>query len=97
MGGVFQHLVGRSLFEILPAYITATRSAICRATPTSWVTSSVAMPSRPLSSPISSRIWAWTVTSSAVVGSSAISSSGSQATARAMTTRWRIPPDSSWG
>ena len=34
------------------------------------------------------------VTSSAVVGSSAISSSGSQASAIAIITRWRMPPDS---
>ena len=34
------------------------------------------------------------VTSSAVVGSSAISSSGSQASAMAIITRWRMPPDS---
>ena len=44
-----------------------------------------------------SSICAWTVTSSAVVGSSAISSSGSFAIAIAITTRWRMPPDSSCG
>ena len=38
---------------------------------------------------IRSRIWAWMVTSSAVVGSSAMSSSGSQASAMAIITRWR--------
>ena len=37
------------------------------------------------------------VTSSAVVGSSAINRRGSQARAMAMTTRWRMPPESSWG
>ena len=37
------------------------------------------------------------VTSSAVVGSSAISSAGSQASAIAIITRWRIPPDNSCG
>ena len=37
------------------------------------------------------------VTSSAVVGSSAISSFGSQASAMAIITRWRMPPESSWG
>jgi hypothetical protein len=45
----------------------------------------------------SSRICACTVTSSAVVGSSAISSSGSLASAMAIITRWRWPPDSSCG
>ena len=39
-------------------------------------------------------ICAWVVTSSAVVASSAISSWGSQARAMAMTTRWRMPPES---
>lgn len=35
-----------------------------------------------------------TTTSSAVVGSSMISSRGRSATAMAMTTRWRMPPES---
>ena len=46
---------------------------------------------------IRSRIWAWIVTSSAVVGSSAMSSSGSQARAIAIITRWAMPPDISCG
>ncbi len=37
------------------------------------------------------------VTSSPVVGSSAISSDGSQAIAMAIITRWHMPPDSSAG
>ena len=41
-----------------------------------------------------SRIWAWTVTSSPVVGSSAMTSRGAQARAMAIITRWRMPPDS---
>src|SRR5215213_1055856 len=41
--------------------------------------------------------WACVVTSSDVVGSSAISSSGSHASAIAIITRWRWPPDSWWG
>ncbi len=40
-----------------------------------------------------SRICACTVTSSAVVGSSAISTAGLQARASAIITRWRMPPD----
>ena len=52
------------------------------------------MPSSRCSRRIRSRIWAWMVTSSAVVGSSAISSAGSQASAMAIITRWRMPPDS---
>ena len=45
----------------------------------------------------SSRICAWMVTSSAVVGSSAIRSFGRQASAIAIITRWRSPPESSCG
>ena len=41
-----------------------------------------------------SRISAWMVTSSAVVGSSAISTLGEQEIAIAIMTRWRIPPES---
>ena len=52
------------------------------------------MPRRCCRSRSRSRIWAWIVTSSAVVGSSAISSEGSQDKAIAIITRWRMPPDS---
>ena len=77
--GVAKSCVDRPLSTTRPSYITATRSAISATTPRSWVMSITAMPSSRLSSLISSRICAWVVTSSAVVGSSAISSSGSQA------------------
>ena len=40
---------------------------------------------------------AWVVTSSPVVGSSAISRAGRVATAMAIITRWHMPPDSSNG
>ena len=79
---------------IRPAYITCTRSACPAITPMSCVMSSIAMPSRSLSSSSRARICAWIVTSSAVVGSSAISSFGSQASAIAIMTRWRRPPES---
>ena len=46
---------------------------------------------------MSSRIWAWMVTSRAVVGSSAMSSLGWQMRPMAIMTRWRMPPESSWG
>ena len=46
---------------------------------------------------MSSRICAWIVTSSAVVGSSAMSSAGFVERAMAIITRWRMPPDSWWG
>ncbi len=48
-------------------------------------------------SSIRSRICDCTVTSRAVVGSSANSSDGPQARAMAIITRWRMPPDNSWG
>ena len=53
-----------------------------------------ATPSFRVSDFISSRICAWMVTSSAVVGSSAMSSFGLQASAMAIITRWRMPPES---
>ena len=43
------------------------------------------------------RIWAWMVTSSAVVGSSAMSSAGRHTSAIAIIARWRSPPESSNG
>ena len=46
---------------------------------------------------ISSRIWACTITSSAVVGSSASSTLGSHASAIAIAARCRIPPENSCG
>ena len=46
---------------------------------------------------ISSRICACTVTSSAVVGSSAMSSFGSLISAMAIIVRWRMPPENSCG
>ena len=49
------------------------------------------------SSSIRSMMAAWVVTSSPVVGSSATSSEGPQASASAIMTRWHIPPESSKG
>ena len=79
---------------IRPAYMTWTRSACPAITPMSCVISSIAMPSRSFRSCSRARICAWIVTSSAVVGSSAISSLGSQVSAIAIITRWRSPPES---
>ena len=79
---------------ISPAYMTATSSQISATTPRSWVIRMMAAPLAACSSRIRSRICAWMVTSSAVVGSSAISSCGSQASAMAIMTRWRMPPES---
>ncbi len=77
-----------------PAYITETRCAMRATMPRSWVISSSARPSSRCSVCSSRRICACTVTSSAVVGSSAISSSGSHISAIAIITRWRSPPES---
>ncbi len=55
---------------------------------------SSAIPISACSSSSSARIWAWIVTSSAVVGSSQISSLGRQASAIAIIARWRCPPES---
>ena len=52
--------------------MTITRSAMSATTPRSWVTKITPLFICWLSCFTSSRIWAWTVTSSAVVGSSAI-------------------------
>ena len=77
--------------------MTATRSHISATTPRSWVMRMIAVPVSSRRLRMRSRIWAWIVTSSAVVGSSAMSSSGSQASAIAIITRWAIPPDISCG
>ena len=79
---------------IRPAYITWTRSACPAITPMSCVISSMAMPRRSFRSCSRVRICAWMVTSSAVVGSSAMSSFGSQLSAIAIITRCRSPPES---
>ena len=76
-----------------PAYITTTSSAISATTPRSWVIRMIAVPNSRCSRRITSSTCACTVTSSAVVGSSAISSAGLSAIAIAIITRWRIPPE----
>ena len=79
---------------MVPAYITLTRVACRATTPMSCVISSIAAPSARCRSAIKSRLWACVVTSSAVVGSSAISTRGCAASAIATITRWRMPPES---
>ena len=63
---------------ICPAYMTATRSASSAMTPRSWVMRMTEAPTSLRNWRIRSRIWAWMVTSRAVVGSSAISRAGTQ-------------------
>ena len=91
-------IVSTSAFStIRPAYMTAISSAISATTPRSWVMTTTAVSNSLCRRSISSRICAWTVTSSAVVGSSAISSFGSLASAIAIIARWRMPPENSCG
>lgn len=77
--------------------MTMSRWARSAATPRSWVTSSTAVPVSRRSVSIRSRMRRCTVTSSALVGSSAMMSAGRSAMAMAISTRWRMPPDSSCG
>ncbi len=76
-----------------PAYITLIVRAMPATTPRSWVMRMRAVPISLTIERMRSRIWAWIVTSRAVVGSSAISSCGSQASAMAIMTRCRMPPE----
>ena len=75
--------------------MTMTSSHIWATTPRSCVMRMIAMPSSFCRDFMRSKICAWMVTSSAVVGSSAIRISGSQASAMAIMTRWRMPPENS--
>ena len=75
----------------------AMESAISMSSDRSWVMNRTAKPSRSRSPASSSRISRWVTTSRAVVGSSMITSCGSSASAMAIMTRWRMPPDSSCG
>ena len=77
-----------------PARSTATRSAISATTPKSCVMNSTPVPCPRWSSRINARICACVVTSSAVVGSSAIRSAGSSTSAIAIMIRCRCPPES---
>ena len=80
-----------------PAYMTAMESAISTSRDRSCEMNSTAKPSRSRSVMSSSRISRWVTTSSAVVGSSMITTDGSSASAVAIITRCRMPPDSSCG
>ncbi len=83
-----------ALSTIWPAYITRTRCATSATTPRSWVMRTSAMPRSRCRRSSRASICACTVTSSAVVGSSAISRRGLQAIAIASMTRWLMPPES---
>src|SRR6476659_2001145 len=76
-----------------PAYMTHTSSARPAMTDRSCVIQMRPVPLSRASRCISCRICPWIVTSSAVVGSSAMMRSGWFASAIAIATRWRIPPE----
>ncbi len=80
-----------------PAYITAIRWARPATTPRSWLIQISPIPISAASPCICDRICDWMVTSSAVVGSSAMIRSGSCSSAMAIATRWRMPPENSCG
>src|SRR4051794_14988045 len=77
--------------------MTRTESAMQATTPRLWVMKSIESRRSRCSSWSSSSTAAWTETSSAEVTSSQTSRSGRAASARAMATRWRSPPESSTG
>ena len=77
-----------------PRYITATRWLTCSTTARSWATKSTATPRSRCRSATRLRTCACTLTSSAETGSSATIRSGPLASAAAMPTRCRCPPDS---
>ena len=79
---------------IRPAYITAIRRQMFASVERSCVMKMIARPRSRWRSASRRSTCAWTITSSAVVGSSAISIRGSHAIASAIRTRWRWPPDS---
>ncbi|TPW20440.1 MAG: Uncharacterized protein FD126_1682 [Elusimicrobia bacterium] len=80
-----------------PQYMTLTRSQVSATTPRSWVMRMTAIPVSCWSFLMRARIWAWMVTSKAVVGSSAMRILGLQESAIAIIARWRMPPESWWG
>ncbi len=87
--GLFSTCVDVPLSTINPSCMTITRSAISATTPKSWVMKRTPVPNRLCMSLISRNICAWVVTSSAVVGSSAINIFGPRANAIAIIDRCR--------
>ncbi|OLU10408.1 hypothetical protein BVK87_00170 [Achromobacter denitrificans] len=77
--------------------MTITRSATSPTTPRSCEMNTMAVSNSRWISRNRPSTSAWMVTSSAVVGSSAISTLGSHIIAMAIMTRWRIPPENSCG
>ena len=79
---------------IRPPYMIAIRSENSTSSDRSWVMNSTEKPSRSRSSTSWPRICRCITTSSAVVGSSMMTTCGSRASAMPIITRWRMPPES---
>ena len=94
---LIKDLFGRRAFHDPSGDMIRTRSQNPETMPMSCVMKITAVPSSCCILRMSSRICAWTVTSRAVVGSSAMSSFGFVISAVAIMTRWRIPPENSCG
>ncbi len=77
-----------------PAYMTTPLSQVSAMTERSWLMRMNERSSSLRRRPMSSRICACTMTSSAVVGSSPMTSLGLHASAMAIMARWRMPPES---
>ena len=82
---------------ILPRYMTPTRSDTCFTTFRPCAMNRYVRPNCSLSSSSRFSTCAWIDTSKAETGSSHTMSFGFTARARAMPTRWRWPPENSWG
>ena len=78
-----------------PRSMTTRRGKKCAARPRSWRTATIAVPSRSLRSRSSSIASTWWRRSRWTVGSSSSSTGAACATARASSTSWRSPSDSS--
>ena len=76
----------------MPAYITTTRSTYSLTSAMSWLMRMSAVSCSRVIATSCSSTWAWVVTSSAVVGSSAMSRSGRSIIAIAIMMRWFMPP-----
>src|SRR5450759_5390277 len=79
-----------------PAYMLTPLSQVSAITERSWLIRMKERSRSLRSRSMSSRICACTMTSSAVVGSSPITSLGLHASAMAIMARWRMPPESWW-
>ena len=92
--GMLKDVVKLPLSTTCPLFMTRMRSATLEMAPRSWVMNSMAVFFCFLIRINSSRISYWVMASMAVVGSSAIRSSGCRAMAMPIMIRWSMPPES---